>query len=166
MIKDGQNQKKMGQASYDPASLFIRKAEETDTPYIISLARREIGVTPRRLNRHKSCLVHLNHKTIGFVSYCRFNQVNLYVYMMAFEKEAQNHGLARPVLRWVIAREEKLSPIEGIMFRIYKTNRQALHATLVKYNYNVIKELPKHYVLYKKWPPPASPNADGKPVPG
>lgn len=132
--------------------LTFRKSESRDIAYLKKLALREIGRIPKRLSRHKTYMVYLNQEPIGFISYCRVDEVNLYIYMMALEKEAQNLGYARPVVRWVIEQEKKMKPVRGIKFRVYKTNAQALHATQDKYGYQVIKELPKHYVLFKKWP--------------
>jgi hypothetical protein len=136
--------------------LTCRPAMETDLSYIKDLAFSEIGIMPRRLHLNKTDLIYLDRIRIGFISYCRINQTLFYIYMMALEKEAQNHGLASPIVRWTLRREERTAPIEGIMFRIYKTNQQALHATLEKYNYQIIKEMPEFYVLHKKWPPAVS----------
>ncbi len=138
-------------------ALTLRKAGEADLAYIKELAHREIGSIPRRLHSHQNYLVYLQQRRIGFISYCRLNDAKLYIYMMALEEEAQNHGLARHIVRWVLAREVKINPVQGILFRVYKTNSQALHATLEKYNYKIIKELPKHYVLYRPLDPKRDP---------
>jgi len=133
--------------------LSFRKVEEKEISYVKNLAFQEIGIVPGRLNKNKTYLIYLDQKRIGFISYCRVKQTLFYIYMLALEKEAQNHGLASPIVRFAIRQDEKLSPIEGVTFRIYKTNQQALHVTLQKYNYKIIKERPKYYILYKKWPP-------------
>ncbi|HOL17770.1 MAG TPA: GNAT family N-acetyltransferase [Bacillota bacterium] len=138
-------------------ALTLRKAGEADLAYIKDLAQREIGRIPRRLHSHQNYLVYLQQKRIGFISYCRLNEEKLYIYMMALEEQAQNHGLARHIVKWVLAREVKISPVQGILFRVYKTNSQALHATLEKYNYKIIKELPQHYVLYRALDPQKDP---------
>ncbi|MEW5785844.1 MAG: GNAT family N-acetyltransferase [Bacillota bacterium] len=128
--------------------LTFREAESMDAAYINDLALREIGVTLRRLPKHKTLMIYQNKKLIGFISYRRVSENYLYIYALAFEKEAQNQGNARPAVIRIIKKERETAPLDGIFARIYKTNQAALHAALVKYGYRVINELPRYYVLF------------------
>lgn len=130
-----------------PALLTFSQSQESDIAFIKDLALREIGKTPQRLHLHKTFLIHLDGRKVGFVSYCRADGSFLYLYMLALEKEAQNKGYAHRAVKWVIGKESKLAPVNGIKIRVLKTNQQALYATQEKFGYKIIEELPRHYVL-------------------
>jgi ribosomal protein S18 acetylase RimI-like enzyme len=127
--------------------LAIRQAVERDIPYIMDLARREIGSSPRRLSDHKTFLILLANKPAGFISYRRETKNHLYLYMLALEKEAQNQGHARTVVRWVINKENAAAPVAGIRVKVLKTNAAALHVTQEKYGYTVVEELKRYFIL-------------------
>ena len=128
--------------------LTFREAARKDYAYIKDLAYREIGITLRRLHQHKSLLIYQGKKLIGFISYRRMGENYLYIYVLAFEKEAQNQGFARTAAINMIKRERELGPVDGIFARIHKTNQVALYTAMEKYGYKVVDEVPRYYVLF------------------
>lgn len=132
--------------------ITFKKPNPRERYYILRLARREIGSVPRRLLRHQNLLIYVNNERVGFISYRRENGNQLYIYMLALEKEAQNQGLAYSIVEMVAMEENNEKPLKAIKFRIYKNNEQALHAAIDKYDFKILAVLPMHFVLYYKIP--------------
>jgi hypothetical protein len=128
--------------------LTFREATKQDVAYIMDLARREIGIVPKRLHKHKTAVIYRDGNLIGFISYCRAGGNYLYMYLLAFEKEAQNQGYAYEAGKWMFFQENALEPVYGIFSRVHKTNQAALHASLQKYGHQVIKESPRYFLLF------------------
>ena len=147
-LQNGENQEAASKRK--KVWLTFREAGPQHYPYIKDLAQREIGITLRRLPQHKSLLIYQGRNRIGFISYRRMGENYLYIYVLAFEKEAQNQVFARTAAVNMIKRERKLGPVDGIFARIHKTNQVALHAAMEKYGYKVVDEQPRYYVLFLK----------------
>lgn len=128
--------------------LSYREATEKDLGYVMGLAYRQIGIIPRRLKDHKTFLVYQDNNRIGFITYCRVDGENIYIYMLALEKKAQNKGHANDIGTWVINRELKEGFVKGLKIRIQKKN-QAGYTAALKSGYKLISELPRHYELYR-----------------
>ncbi|HOB86635.1 MAG TPA: GNAT family N-acetyltransferase [Bacillota bacterium] len=139
-----------------PKVAFVKAGKE-DEGYMLRLAAKEIGIVPQRLRSHTNLLIHLGGQRIGFISYRRLPDNIIYIYLFVLEEQCQNRGYAQPVILKLIMMEREKQPLEGINFRIHKTNQQALHVALEKYGYKVIKEMPKHLVLFKPYPPDYKP---------
>ena len=129
--------------------LSYRQAIMSDRRYIIDLAKREIGINPGRLHLHKTFIISDKTGRIGFISYCRMPRNIIYFYLLAFEKEAQNRGLGREAIRFVLRQEGRKKPVVGMVVKINKTNHAALHSAKDKNKFVVIKELPNYYVLFR-----------------
>lgn len=133
-------------------ALRLRKYGPADVPYINDLSLREIGFVPRRLHKHETFMIYLDEKPIGFIAYRRVGENNLYIYLLAFEKEGQRHGFSYLVGRWMYEREYALKPVNGIYALVIKTSPGGINVTSPKYGYRLIRELPRYYFLYKHIP--------------
>jgi ribosomal protein S18 acetylase RimI-like enzyme len=130
-------------------ALTFKKMKQEDKSYVKKLARNEIGINPTRFKQHQTYLIDYHDRRIGFISYRVNEGAVLYIYMLAFEKNAQHRGFAAQVLEWLLAKELQKHSLRGLSARIYKVNKQAMKAAQ-KYGLKKIEARSRYNVFMKK----------------
>ena len=124
--------------------LSYRRMKKSEKDYAIQLARDEINIEPKRLDKYKTFLIYNDKEKIGFVSFGFRPDKTIYIYIMAFEKHAQRQGFGSRIIE-SIARygKEKDKSFKGLAVRIHKINEPAINAA-EKYGFLVTKERIKY----------------------
>jgi RimJ/RimL family protein N-acetyltransferase len=118
----------------------------------MNLAREEIGIKPRRLDSHETYLIYSEGRRVGCVSFRFEPEQTIYLYILAFAREAQRQGFAAGVLEWVMEQgREKAAGFRGLATRIHRSNETALRAAK-KHGFRVTGKRPKYFDFLKPAP--------------
>ena len=109
--------------------LTFRPIKKCDKSYALALAKKEIGIEAKRLDRYKTFLIYNAAQRIGFVSFGFRSDKTIYLYILAFEKHAQRQGFAAEVFTAVTNYGRKKGcSFKGLTCTVHKYNDAALNA--------------------------------------
>ena len=129
--------------------LTYRRMKKSEANYAINLARDEINIEPKRLEAYKTYLIYNKSERIGYVSFRFKPDKTIYIYILAFEKEAQRQGFASTVLDSLIKYGRKKNDcFKGLSARIHKVNEPAINAAN-KHGFLVTGERTKYFDFMK-----------------
>ncbi len=129
--------------------LTYRPMKKDEKKYAIQLARDEIDIEPRRLDKYKTYLIYNDGERIGYVSLNFKSDKTIYIYILAFEKYAQRQGFASKVIESLIKYGRKKDDgFRGFSARIHKINKPAIDAAK-KHGFLVTKEGIKYFDFMK-----------------
>ena len=125
--------------------LSYRRMKKSEKDYAIQLARDEINIEPKRLDKYKTFLIYNDKEKIGFVSFGFRPDKTIYIYILAFEKNAQGQGFGSMVIESVIRYGRKKDEhFKGLSARVHKINELGIHAAK-KHGFLVTGERTKYF---------------------
>jgi len=123
--------------------------KKSEANYVINLARDEINIEPKRLDAYKTYLIYKDRERVGYVSFRFKSDKTIYIYILAFEKEAQRQGFASTVLDSLTKYGRKKNDcFRGLSARIHKVNEPAINAAK-KHGFLVTKDGAKYFDFMK-----------------
>lgn len=108
--------------------LTFRRMKKSEKKYAIQLARDEINIELKRLDKYKTYIIYNNEERIGFVSFGFRPDKTIYIYILAFEKHAQRQGLGSVVIDLIMKYgREKDDQFKGLSVTINKANEPPIY---------------------------------------
>ncbi len=130
-------------------TLKYKSMKKNERNYAIQLARNEINIEPKRLDQYKTYLIYHDKKRIGFVSFGFKSDQTIYIYILAFEKDAQRKGFASTIFDSLIKYGQKQEDrFKGLSATIHKVNIPAINAA-TKHGFNVTNERTRYLDFMK-----------------
>lgn len=121
-------------------SLRYRRIKKSEKNYALQLVQDEINIELKRLDDYNTYLIYNDHKRIGYVSFGFRSDQTIYIYILAFEKDAQRQGFASEVFESIMKYgRKKDNRFRGLTATVHKVNIPAIN-TAYKYGFLVTRE--------------------------
>ncbi len=129
--------------------LSYRRMKKSEKKYALRLSREEVNIGAKRLDDYKTLLIYNGKKRIGFVSFGFRPDKTIYIYILAFEKQAQRQGFGSMVTKTVLRYGlKRYNHFQGLSARIHKANGPAINAAK-KYGFLVSGERKNYFDLIR-----------------
>ncbi len=129
--------------------LVYKRMKKNEKKYAIQLAKDEIDIEPKRLDKFKTYLIYNDEERIGYVSFSFKPDKTIYIYILVFEKHAQRQGFASIVIDYIFQYGRENYPgFKGLSATVHRVNEAGIN-TAKKYGFKVTKERPNYIDFLK-----------------